>query len=525
MYPNELLCWGQRMFILALVSQTFSVLEVHSMTMKAKLTGLSLATALAATALPSGSAQAAAYGANFQVAITYQNVGAAASAVQFDFYPEANGTAVTFTPSGQLAAGASNSIAVGSVAGVTPGFKGSAVLSANQPVVATIVQFSDNAAATGITNRLLSNGFTPADAATRQLVPTVIKNAFGVTSYFSVQNVESTAVNLTVRFYRAGETTAAHTETFNNLAPNAAKYFDAGQIAALGTSFNGSAVVEGSGRTVVTVNELETVKNGGKSFEGTAKQSGTIYMPTALCKAFPNAQFPNGSTSFYAVQNAALTGEAVEFRVVFQANGQTYTTPNIPVAPGSKAAVDACATIPAGASGSAVIEVQKGSGTLVAVGKVDGLGITSAFLGQSTGASRLATPYVRWAKAQYNNTGQRQRAFLAVQNVGTGTATNVRVRYINRDGQTVGTHTIGTLAAGAKAPSTPELGNALDACGRFGEYGASASDPCLGTSFGGGAIIEADSGSLTAIVRIATGGTNASGEDYTALSIPNATQQ
>jgi hypothetical protein len=448
--------------------------------------------------------------------------------VQFDFYPEANGTSpITFTPSGQLAAGASNSVAVGSVSGVNPGFKGSAVLSANQPVVATIVQYNDAPATTGITNRLLSNGFTPADASNRQLVPTVLKNTFNATTYFSVQNVESTAVNLTVRFYRAGETTAAHTETFNNLAPNAAKYFDAGQIAALGTAFNGSAVVEGTGRTVVTVNELDTgTRNGGKSFEGTAKQGAQIYMPSALCKAFANAQFPQGQTSFYAVQNAALTGDPVEFRVVFQSGTQTFTTPNTVVSPGGKASVDACATMPAGGNGSAIIEVVKGSATLVAVGKVQGNGISSAFLGQTAGASRLAGPYVRWAKDQYYNNGQRFRSFLAIQNVGTAAAQNVRVRYINKDGQTVGTHTIGTVAAGAKVSSTPALGNALDSCGRFGEYGTGASDPCLGNQYGGGVIIEADGGaSLTAVVRTALGGAQAAGEDYTALSIPNATQQ
>jgi hypothetical protein len=132
---------------------------------------------------------------------------------------------------------------------------------------------------------------------------------------------------------------------------------------------------------------------------------------------------------------------------------------------------------------------------------------------------------VRWAKDQYYNGGQRFRSNLAIQNVGTGTATNVRVRYINKDGQTVGTHNLGNVAAGAKVNSNPQLGNALDACGRFGEYGAGA-DPCLGTSFGGGAIIEADAGaSLTAVVRVSIGGAQSAGEDYTALSIPNATQQ
>jgi hypothetical protein len=405
-------------------------------------------------------------------------------------------------------------------------------LSANQPVVATIVQYNDRPSETGITNRLLSNGFTPADAAPRQLVPTVLKNAFGATTYFSVQNVESGAVDLTVNFFAAGSKTPTHTATFNGLQPNAAKYFDAGQISQLGTSFNGSAVVEarlaGStnpGRTVITANELQTSGNSGRSFEGTAKQSAVIYMPSALCHAFPSAQFPSGQTSFYAVQNASLTEDA-EFEVSFTTNQGNFTMPATPVLAGSKVGVDACKTIPAGANGSAVVRVTKGSATLVAVGKVEGNGINSAFLGQTAGANRLAAPYVRWAKDQYYNSGQRYRSFLGVQNVGTAPATNVRVRYINKDGQTVGTHTLGTIAPGAKIGSTPALANALDSCGRFGEYGASASDPCLGTSYGGGAIIESDNGgALTAVIRVQVGGAQAAGEDYTALSIPNATLQ
>jgi hypothetical protein len=391
------------------------------------------------------------------------------------------------------------------------------------------VQYNDSPATTGITNRLLSNGFTPADAAPRQLVPSVLKNVFGSASYFSVQNVESSAVNLTVRFYRVGETTPAATETFNNLAPNAAKYFDAGQLASLGTSFNGSAVVEATGRTVVTVNQLRTVDNGGSSFEGTAKQSGTIYMPSAFCKTFPNAQYSNGVTSYYAVQNASAT-ETVEFQVTYRSTNaagqiETNVAPNTPITPGGKVSVDTCAVFPQGRSGSAEIKVVKGSGTLVAVGKIEGRGITSSFLGQSGGASRLAAPYVRWARDEFYNGGQRYRSYLAIQNIGT-TPTTVTVRYVDRDGKTLGTHTIPNVQPGVKVNSDPSLApGALDACGRFGEYGSGA-NPCLGNQFGGAAIIEGAAGSsLTSVVRVQLGGTRSAGEDYTALSIPNATQQ
>lgn len=505
--------------------------------MKSQLAGLSLAAALVATgAFGAKPTHAAAYGANFQVSITYQNVGNADTSTQFDFYPEGSGAPISF-PGPTLKREASSSLLVGSVAGVNAGFKGSAVLSANQPVVATIVQLTD-AAQTGITNRLLSNGFTSADAAPRQLVPTVLKDRWGATTYFSVQNVESFPINLTVDFYAVGSTTKAHTATFPNLQPNAAKYFDAGQISALPSPFDGSAVVTaapasgtGTARTVVTVNELHTaansVPNGGKSFEGTAKASANIYMASAMCNAYSSARFPQGQKSSYAVQNTSLT-DPVDFVVDFRSTrtGQSKTSQTYTVPANAKASVNTCDTMDPGDYGSATIRVTKGNGTLVAIGKIDGNGNTTAFLGQSTGATRLAAPYVRWARDQYYNAGQRYRSNIAIQNVGQTQATNVRVRYVNRDGQTVGTHQLGNLAAGAKVSSNPALGNALDNCGRFGEYGSGeAGDQCRGTSYGGGAIIEADSGSLIAVVRVELGGSNAAGEDYSALSIANATQQ
>lgn len=508
--------------------------------MKSKIAGLGLAAAaVAATVVPGSSAKAAAYGANFQVSITYQNVGAASTSTQFDFYPEANGAPVTFVGP-TLAKDASGSLLVGSVSGVAAGFKGSAVLSANQPVVATIVQLADQAT-TGISNRLLSNGFTPADAANRQLVPTVLKNTFGATTYFSAQNVESFPINIRVEFFRVGEGTAAYTATQNNLPANAAKYFDAGQITQLGDTFNGSAVVtatptDGSSavaRTVVTINELHTaansVPNGGKSFEGTAKPSANIFMASAQCAAFASARFPGGQNSNYAVQNTSAT-EDIEFVVDFKSSrtgGQSVTSRTYTVVRNGKQSVRTCDTMAAGDYGSATIRVTKGSGALVAIGKVDGNGNTTAFLGQSTGASRLATPYVRWAKQQYYDSGQRYRSNLAIQNVGQAGATNVRVRYVDRAGTTLGTHQIGNVAAGAKVSSNPSLApGALDACGRFGEYGGGQNgDPCLGNQFGGGAIIESDSGSLIAVVRVELSGPNPAGEDYSALSIANATQQ
>jgi hypothetical protein len=286
--------------------------------MKGKLFGAMIAAALVGSVVPTGSAEAAAYGTNFQVSITYQNVGTSPATVSFDFFQENSSSAVSFTPASTLAPGASTSLAVGSVAGIGAGFKGSAVLSADQPVVATIVQFAG-----GISARPLSNGFSSTDASASQLIATVLKNQFGYNSYFSVQNVEAQPVDLTVKFFPVGATTPLHTATFANLPANAAKYYDTGTITQLGSQFNGSAVVEAKlagnttpAKTVITVNELQINGNGAKSFEGTSKNGANVFMASAMCK-FTAAQ----QTHAYAVQNASAT-DSVTFEVTYKIVGR-----------------------------------------------------------------------------------------------------------------------------------------------------------------------------------------------------------
>ena len=92
--------------------------------------------------------------ASWQVSITYQNVGTTSSQVNMSFYEEGSSTPVNYD-AGTLAGGAGASLWIGKVS-VADGFRGSAVLSSAQPIVATVVQFSGDA---GFKMRLLSNGF------------------------------------------------------------------------------------------------------------------------------------------------------------------------------------------------------------------------------------------------------------------------------------------------------------------------------------------------------------------------------
>ena len=100
------------------------------------------------------------YDTKFASAITYQNVSGSAAHVVFNFYNEKSGTSVQVER--DLPAGAGSSLAVAGLSGaeaLPANFMGSAVLSSDQPVVATLVQIPQPNTST-VKNRPLSNGFS-----------------------------------------------------------------------------------------------------------------------------------------------------------------------------------------------------------------------------------------------------------------------------------------------------------------------------------------------------------------------------
>src|SRR5438445_12302443 len=96
-------------------------------------------------ALPSSTALAAssqaplafAYGTPFVTSITYQNLSGTTANITFSFQSEGSGTATTVNST--LAGNAVSALFLGSVGTLSAGFKGSAVMSSDQPIVATLV--------------------------------------------------------------------------------------------------------------------------------------------------------------------------------------------------------------------------------------------------------------------------------------------------------------------------------------------------------------------------------------------------
>jgi hypothetical protein len=448
-----------------------------------------------------------AYQASFITSITYQNVSDEDALVTFNFYPENDGTAIAV--SRNLPAGAGASLFVGSLDEIAAGFNGSVVMASDQRVVATMVQISSDP---DVRNRPLSNGFS--SGSSEVLLATVLKNQFNTTSRFSVQNASSGSVDVTINIYNAADTAAPPiVVTHNNLPAGAAQYFDMGTLSQVtASSFNGSAVITAveSGTStpaaiVASVLELSITSVEASSFEGVTGGSDTVYMPSALCQAF-------GATTAYAVQNTSSTQDAVVTVAYSNGNNDGAT-----IAPGAKRSFIGCNVNPANFNGSATITST--GGDIVVIGKVFGSGNSTAFVGASSGASKLALPYVRFTQANWTN-GQRQRAYIAVQNVGADLAAGeVVLEYRDRDGDLVGTHTLGAMTTGQKLNSNASHPGVVLAPGKsqsdldeFGYVGG----------FGGSVIVQGPGGSeLVAVVRIQSnvGGGNVVGEDYNGIPV------
>ena len=463
--------------------------------MKYKFASIVLVLALLLGGVFTSKVEAGAYDTQFTTSITYQNVGSGPATINLVFYAENSSTGIPITLP-DLAPLAGTSIYVGSIEDIADGFKGSAVMSSNQPIVSTLVQVPK--AGSGIAVRPMSNGFS--GGSSYVLVPTVLKGTFGSNSIVSVQNVGVSAADFELVFVPiSGSPVTVNTD---NVPSQATKYYDLGVMSEIPAGFNGSlqiyATVAGTTtptNVVASALELNITGSGAYAFEGASDFATTIYMPSALCK------FNGVQTSSYAVQNT--TNSSVNVTVAYAGGG---TAGPVTLAAGAKQSFNACDVNADGYIGSAVITA---TGDVVAMGKIFGGGLSTAFLGFNDGAAKVALPYVRWTTDHWFD-GTRQRAYIAIQNVGSDLAAGaVTVKYYDKTGTLVGTDALGAIAAGGKVNSN--AGNVGAA--EFGYY--------VDGTFGGSAVVEGPTGAqLAVIVRVQSRvGANSVAEDYSGIAI------
>jgi hypothetical protein len=465
--------------------------------MKIKLFSLLLILAFVLAGLLPGSARAQAYTTSFTTSITYQNVGEDSTQISIQFYPNADSTTPITVARPDLPAGAGTSVFIGSLDDIDEGFQGSAVLvSTSSKILATLVQIPQNS--TTVKNRPLSNGFT--SGSSQSLIATVLKNTFDTNSIFSVQNAGTDASDITINFYNTSATLVHDIST--TIQPGASYYVDAAKVAELGAAFNGSAVILADGGSIVaSAMELAISGTGASAFEGVATGAKTFYMPSALCEAF------GGANTAYAVQNTSLS-DATDVTVTYS-NGKTATQN---VGPGAKKSFIACDASGMTSNFNGAATITSDTTDVIAVGKAYGTGLSTAFIGASTGYNELALPYVRWATDANYAAGTQQRTFLTIQNIGDASiaAGDVVVDYIDKNGDVLGSHSLGAIGEGAKLNS-----NATNAgLSEFGVYPDG--------SFGGSAIVRAPAGSELAVVaRVATQVSAGVlvGEDYNGMPV------
>jgi len=260
------------------------------------------------------------------------------------------------------------------------------------------------------------------------------------------------------------------------------------------TALNGSVVVtakrtdNSAGKVVASAMELNVAGIGVYAFEGVEAGANEIFMPSYLCAKW-------SQTSYYAVQNTSLT-TATSVTVTYKDTLNNTYTQTLPIGPGAKASFNACNAAPANTYGAAV--VTSTVTPVIAIGKVSGGGLSTAFNGVAMGSEVMGLPYVRWATDINYNAGTGQRTNITIQNIGNPLVETDRIYidYYDYAGTKVGTHTIelgvGGLPTGSKVNSNATNAGLLE----FGYYG---------TIYGGAAIVRGPTGSeLTAVARVSS---------------------
>lgn len=400
--------------------------------------------------------------------ITYYTPSDTPGTLTISFYPEGSGSAITLPPF-QLNPHQAGSLFVGGVTQLGSFVKGSAVLNADVPIVATYVQFATYPE-TNNYPRLIYSGFS--EGASTFYIPTFLNGQFGSTSLMGIQNLESFDSTIEVSFYAVGSTTPTLIKNYN-VPPFSSVILPANDSIKVGLPrpFNGSAVIRAykqgdpntPARVVASVQETDDNGRGAYAFEGVASGSNRIYMATLLCKAFGTNQ-----TSYYAIQNISLTSSAIVKIIFYDTLGALIgQTPNQIVGPGNKWSVNPCDYVPGGSFGSAVVESS--GAPVVAIGKVkDDIGMATAFVGQASGHTRIVAPYIRWAATPT----AEWRTYVAIMNVGNNNATNIEVKYYDGNGMLKATHQIATsanpLPPFIKRNTNPQTAGALSPDGTFG---------------------------------------------------------
>jgi hypothetical protein len=405
--------------------------------MKKRIVSLSLALALIVSVVGAVFAQTGIPGAGWWSGEQVQNVGTATANIVVTAY-DASGAA-TFTSSQSVVAGAAFTFIPSNFAGMPAGFKGSAVVSSDQPIKAIVNVTNNLAGSLGVAGGLAAAQYQGTEATDTTLYfPLVKHNRFGKSTAFYIQNAGTAAASVTAVFKM--DTGGTYTKTVASLDPN--KMVLINPIDALVPSTGGAGGRDNVGSLTVssvqplagTVLEyiqgeaIATVLNGTRGF--TAADFDTkAYAPIVKNNRF-------GRFTGVQVQNVSAGPVDITINYVGVAGClSTYTETATGVAAGtSKTFVQqgAGSPFPVNCTGSATIIATGNIVAIVNEGNLTGFplaGTTYSAMADKNKTTKVSIPLFKDKRFGFS-TG------LQIQNVGAATATNVVVTFECKVGAT-----------------------------------------------------------------------------------------
>ncbi len=345
-------------------------------------------------------------------------------------------------------------------------FEGSAVLSANMPVLAVYKQV---AGAREAYSPILYNSFDLDMAGSTYYLPFVQRQR-DFDSQIGIQNVEPVDVDVKLEFYdslsgnsfvyqpdeddfiyQPGE------DEWKQIEPQSTWIFKLSDIdhEEMNNGFSGTIVITGmkhvdqgeahvqAGRVVAVVKEVQAAGRRAYAYEGVNGGEDTIFLPSAFCEVGDGKM-----TTRYVVQNLhASEAASVSIKFYDGEDGNTVdplaTLGPVSINAGYNAEFDACDSSVADAiRGKKVsaVAVSAGGQPLGAVGNVmsdDGLLTAFTALRMQTvadgeGIYRMVFPYVEWATSK-----KGYRTTITVMNLGIANAVNMRANYYGNDGSPI----------------------------------------------------------------------------------------
>jgi hypothetical protein len=259
---------------------------------------------------------------------------------------------------------------------------------------------------------------------------------FQFSSSFQVQNLSTTAANISIAFYDLGGTSAA--VSVDDSIPGSGQKTYATLPSAVQAGFNGSAVISSDQRVAAIVNinspSLSQLTFGGEAYVGVTEGSQTASLPLLFKGSF-------GFNSFFNVQNVGQT--ATNVTVTYAGGGLSapVVKPAQQVAPGAAVRFDVGgdAGLPAGFNGSATI--TSSASEIAAVATHVGPSTVLIYNSFAAGSQAPVFPLVN-----ANNSGYITG--IAVQNRGA-TASNVTMSYTPSLAGTACTETKSVPAGGS----------------------------------------------------------------------------